>query len=1511
MLENQKVALSTLEAVAALIDDAEQLWQFGGKGDYLAFEQHATNMLRQIQNISIHTGWPGPESIADSLKRIMVNAKARSAKILQKIEFELFPLMKEFYHFYYFLNCVYPDRILMEKYFEHDMIRLGANKYLDEAIKTGFYKYDLSIGVLAFNKLEYTKLCVENLLKHIPQDLNYELILINHGSTDGTGEFFERIAPTKQLNILINGGGLGAFMRIIEGKYYLEVTNDVIVTEHAVANMIRCMESDEKIVWVVPTTPNVSNFQTIPAEYKTLDEMHAFARKNNQCSDPYRWEQRTRLCNPISLRRTSVAFSSYGVHWPYYIHTDMCGEYGFIDDKESLFYRRNGYKMMLAKDSYCHHFGSVTVRDYVAKQDAFYEKGCKAFYDAFGIDPWGTGFCWSRELMSVLPCREDGRVNILGINCGIGSNPLKIKESLKENAHNLDVTLYNVTDDERYREDLPGISDVFAYMRQACDVHEIFAEVQFNYIVLESGLEKYSEPLQLVKELKKRLVPGGFMALRTSDLVLKKNIFRNYPGVVTAGDWCVISERRHISNSAYSQYGRDVVFDSSSQNKRQEAESPPLSDGKIMGGHLDSNAKGAADITSRGRDRVPGLASIIIRLSKDLATARKCLQSIREHSPELHEIIFVVPRAFTKVAKWARRQARGQKNFLVLESAGGFAGEVNSGLREASGEFIVILSHECIVTEGWLAGMLECLNSAPDIGIVGPLTNNISGLQKVVNADYGSIENLDAYARLFREKNRYRGIPNRKIVGFCMLFRRELVDRIGLMDESLGTGNFAEDDFCLRTELAGYQNMIGGDVFIHHFGSRNFIGNKIDDCKTMKGSRKQFLEKWNSPDPQSPEGKKYLSLKGRETAKVDYERGEGKKAVDRLLAVIRLGIEVREAYYELAELLLDAKQYDQALRVLKQMPDADQDDRKYALLGYCQEGLANPLEAQKLAEQALSLNSSNALALNLKGILSYRKGDKEEAQNYFQRAAAADPGFGEPHTNLGVIRWEENRKEEALHLLERGFILSPTATDIVQMYHVVITKMGEFARAEQNFREAQALHPFHKRIRFFLIDILLKQGKNDEAMEQIEQSLSHFEIEDEMLKAALEVRKRIGPQEKSSQGQGGCISLCMIVKDEENDLLKCLRSVKPVVDELIVVDTGSMDRTKEIATALGAKVFEFSWENDFSAARNFSISQAKRDWILVLDADEVISPLDHASLLALTKEGSPKAGYCFVTRNYLNTLNVTQWTANDGTYEEEAGSGWIPSDKVRLFPRDRRIHFENPVHEFVEPSMERYHIPIRKCSIPVHHYGKLNEKKLKRKGEDYFLLGKKKLEKSSTDIRSLRELAVQANVLKRYEESAELWHQVIRLQPNSPEPYFNLVSIYMNLGRFQEASDHSKKAIEIDPDCKEAVMNYSIVEFTLGNIKNVISALEGLLSKIPDYPISMALLSVAYILDGEREKSQSLIAKIKKAGFNYDEYLRDTANNLTALGRSEEAGLLLEMTGGKEPEERLPAVPVP
>ena len=86
------------------------------------------------------------------------------------------------------------------------------------------------------------------------------------------------------------------------------------------------------------------------------------------------------------------------------------------------------------------------------------------------------------------------------------------------------------------------------------------------------------------------------------------------------------------------------------------------------------------------------------------------------------------------------------------------------------------------------------------------------------------------------------------------------------------------------------------------------------------------------------------------------------------------------------------------------------------------------------------------------------------------------------------------------------------------------------------------------------------------------------------------------------------LSLCMIVKDEEEMLPDCLKSVKEWVDEMIIVDTGSTDKTIDIAGSFDAKVLNFEWVNDFSAARNFALSHVTSDYVLVLDADERLGP---------------------------------------------------------------------------------------------------------------------------------------------------------------------------------------------------------------------------------------------------------------------------------------------------------------
>ena len=107
------------------------------------------------------------------------------------------------------------------------------------------------------------------------------------------------------------------------------------------------------------------------------------------------------------------------------------------------------------------------------------------------------------------------------------------------------------------------------------------------------------------------------------------------------------------------------------------------------------------------------------------------------------------------------------------------------------------------------------------------------------------------------------------------------------------------------------------------------------------------------------------------------------------------------------------------------------------------------------------------------------------------------------------------------------------------------------------------------------------------------------------------------------------ISLCMIVRDEERYLEQAIKSVWEIVDEIIIVDAGSLDRTVAIARKYTPNVFSYKWDNDFSKARNFALSKATKEWILVLDADEVISKEDHALIKELTKNKQYDA-YTFV-----------------------------------------------------------------------------------------------------------------------------------------------------------------------------------------------------------------------------------------------------------------------------------------
>jgi hypothetical protein len=146
------------------------------------------------------------------------------------------------------------------------------------------------------------------------------------------------------------------------------------------------------------------------------------------------------------------------------------------------------------------------------------------------------------------------------------------------------------------------------------------------------------------------------------------------------------------------------------------------------------------------------------------------------------------------------------------------------------------------------------------------------------------------------------------------------------------------------------------------------------------------------------------------------------------------------------------------------------------------------------------------------------------------------------------------------------------------------------------------------------------------------------------------------------------LSAALIVRDEARHLSGCLVSLRGLVDEIVVVDTGSVDATRDIACAHGAHVYDVAWQDDFAAARNAALDRCSSDWILYIDADERVQPTRREDLVHVLTDR--RLGGCYVRL--------------------VAKSGHLPYREMRLFRGDPRIRFEGVIHENIWPALHRY-----------------------------------------------------------------------------------------------------------------------------------------------------------------------------------------------------------------------------
>jgi glycosyltransferase involved in cell wall biosynthesis len=232
------------------------------------------------------------------------------------------------------------------------------------------------------------------------------------------------------------------------------------------------------------------------------------------------------------------------------------------------------------------------------------------------------------------------------------------------------------------------------------------------------------------------------------------------------------------------------------------------------------------------------------------------------------------------------------------------------------------------------------------------------------------------------------------------------------------------------------------------------------------------------------------------------------------------------------------------------------------------------------------------------------------------------------------------------------------------------------------------------------------------------------------------------------------LSLCMIVKNEERNLPRCLESARGLAGELIVVDTGSTDSTRRIAAGYGAEVIPFDFAIvDFAAARNCALARAHGRWILALDADEM---LDRASvptietLVALDEN----AGY-FLERH------------NHSSDSEKSPTDYV----VRLFPNRPNYRYRGRVHETIDASILAGGGRLHQTGIRIDHTFSSDRRDRRRKNEWYIEILMEEIAANPSDYSRLDFLAAEYHQLEMFREATEIAERIARVRPLDPRAH--------------------------------------------------------------------------------------------------------------------------------------------
>lgn len=254
------------------------------------------------------------------------------------------------------------------------------------------------------------------------------------------------------------------------------------------------------------------------------------------------------------------------------------------------------------------------------------------------------------------------------------------------------------------------------------------------------------------------------------------------------------------------------------------------------------------------------------------------------------------------------------------------------------------------------------------------------------------------------------------------------------------------------------------------------------------------------------------------------------------------------------------------------------------------------------------------------------------------------------------------------------------------------------------------------------------------------------------------------------------LSVCMMVKNEADKIGGILSDVQAFADEIVVVDTGSEDATKGIALEYGAKIFDYPWHDNFSAARNHSIDQATKDYIVILDADDRVNEKSVERIL-----------------KWRENLNGSVYAFQISNDDDEGRTHTF--NQIRAFPNRPDLRYEGWVHNTIEPAVEKAGLETVPSKILVIHSGYSDEATVKAKRErSLSILEMELLEKPDSD-RVNCYLGVLYEEFDRHQEAwPYLWKALQLLYPKRDKKPFGLLQVYPSAIRCSVALNQRARA---------------------------------------------------------------------------------------------------------------------